>query len=108
MAARLMTVLLSRLDHSIDLRIPVEEEFDPSVLDENWTLFKDLHPEEFDKKPDPATIERLKGTVSGTKPITIRVPTRVLQAFRREADRTGVPYQTLINRALAEMAESIK
>lgn len=107
MAARLMTVLLSRLDHPIDMRNPVEEELDSSVFDEDWTLFKDFHPEEFDKKPGPATVDRLKATVSGTSSISIRVPNRILQAFRRQADKTGVPYQTLINRALDKAADAI-
>lgn len=40
-------------------------------------------------------------TVAGkSQKITIRIPTRVLAAFRAQAAKTGVPYQRLMNRAL--------
>ena len=42
------------------------------------------------------------GPITGTKPITIRVPNRVLRKFWQEAERTGTPYQTLMNRALQD------
>lgn len=44
--------------------------------------------------------------VSGTSPITIRVPNWVLQAFREQSNSTGIPYQTLMNRALAAEGEA--
>lgn len=40
--------------------------------------------------------------VCGSTPVTIRIPNRVLQAFRAQSERTGTKYQTLINRALSE------
>lgn len=46
-------------------------------------------------------------TFSGTKPISIRLHTRVINAFKVEAIKTGTPYQTLMHQALAEAAEKI-
>lgn len=43
--------------------------------------------------------------VSGTKPITIRLHNRVINAFKDEASRTGANYQTLMHRALADASE---
>lgn len=103
---RLLEVLLARLDAPVSLTIP-EVKLEPIEIDEDWSLFKDIHPELFEGKPDPATIKRLKATVSGTKPITIRVPNRVLQVYRQQADEKGVPYQKLMNRALAEAADAM-
>lgn len=40
--------------------------------------------------------------VSGTRSITIRVPAWVLRDFKAQAEKTGVPYQRLINRALTD------
>jgi hypothetical protein len=38
--------------------------------------------------------------VTGTKSITIRMPRRILAAFKKRAKRTSVPYQTLLIREL--------
>lgn len=46
--------------------------------------------------------------VCGTTPITIRIPNRVLQAFRAQSEKTGTKYQTLINRALSDAADTFK
>lgn len=43
--------------------------------------------------------------VSGTKPVTIRVHKRVIDAFKAEAINKGTNYQTLMHRALAAAAE---
>lgn len=43
--------------------------------------------------------------VSGTKPITILLHNRVINAFKDEASRTGANYQTLMHRALADATE---
>ncbi len=42
---------------------------------------------------------------SGTKPVSLRIPNRVINAFRAEAIKTGASYQTLMIRALADAAE---
>ena len=106
LARRLMDVVLARLDAPVSLTIP-ELKLEPMEIDEDWTLFKEINPELFEGKPDPATIKRLKTTTSGTKRITIRVPNWVLQVFRDQAETTGVPYQTLMNRALGEAADAM-
>ena len=43
--------------------------------------------------------------VSGTKPVTIRIPNRVINVFKAEAKKTGRGYQTLMRRSLADAAE---
>lgn len=45
--------------------------------------------------------------LSGTQRISIRVPKRVLRAFKSRARKTGVPYQTLMNRALRVEADKV-
>lgn len=44
--------------------------------------------------------------VSGTKAVSLRIPCRVINAFKYQSMETGTNYQTLMNRALAEAAES--
>ncbi|GAB3189923.1 BrnA antitoxin family protein [Hydrogenophaga aquatica] len=107
LARRLMEVLLSRMDAPVSLTVP-DVKLEPMEIDEDWSLLKETHPEVFEDKLDPATIKRLKATVSGTTPTTIRVHNRVLRAFRQQADETGVPYQTLMNRVLAEAADAME
>lgn len=107
LAKRLMDVLLARLDAPLSLTVP-EAKLEPMDVDEDWSLFKETHPELFEGKPDPATIRRLEATVSGTTPVSIRVPNRVLQIFRQRAESTGVQYQKLMNRVLAEAAEAME
>lgn len=107
LAKRLMEVLLARMDAPVSLTVP-DVKLEPMEIDEDWSLLKETHPMLFDGKPDPDTIKRLKATVSGTQPITIRVPNRVLQVYRQQADEKGVPYQRLMNRALAEAADAME
>jgi len=45
--------------------------------------------------------------ISGTQRISIRVPKRVLRAFKSRARKTGVPYQTLMNRVLRVEADKM-
>lgn len=44
--------------------------------------------------------------ISGTHPICIRVPARVIRAYKLRAEKTGCSYQTLMNRALAAGANA--
>lgn len=44
--------------------------------------------------------------VSGTKAVSLRIPFRVINAFKAQSIKTGTNYQTLMNRALAEAAEN--
>lgn len=104
---RLMDALIARLDAPVSLAIPAEM-LEPMHIDEDWLLFKEAYPDVFEPKPAPSTIKRLKAAVSGTKPITIRVSVRVLAAYRHKAEEKGVPYQRLMNRALAEAAGAIE
>jgi uncharacterized protein (DUF4415 family) len=42
---------------------------------------------------------------AGTRPVSIRVPGRVIHAFKVQAAKSGCGYQTLMNRALRRAAE---
>lgn len=42
---------------------------------------------------------------AGTHPVSIRVPGRVIHAFKVQAAKSGCGYQTLMNRALRRAAE---
>jgi predicted DNA binding CopG/RHH family protein len=103
LAKRLMNELLARLDDPKPLVVP-DVALESVAIDDDWSLFKELHPKSYKSATEPDSAGRLKSTVSGTKPITIRIPNRVLQEFHRQADKTGVPYQTLMNRVLAHAA----
>ena len=48
-----------------------------------------------DARPNPY-IDKLR------KPVTMNLDTYVIDYFKREADRTGVPYQRLINLYLTQ------
>ena len=52
-------------------------------------------------RPNPY-IEKLR------RPITINLDTYAVDYFKREADRTGIPYQRLINLYLVECAREEK
>jgi hypothetical protein len=43
--------------------------------------------------------------MSGSRPICIRVPSRVIRSYKLKAASTGTCYQTLMNRALAAAAK---
>ena len=110
LAKRLMNELLARLDAPNPLVVP-DIALESEKIDNDWSLFTELHPElhpeSYKSATELASAGRLKSTVSGSKPITIRIPNRVLHEFRRQTDRTGVPYQTLMNRVLAEAAAAM-
>ena len=52
------------------------------------------------RRVEPKYVKHLK------KPITMRIDPRVLSYFRRLAERTGIPYQSLINYVLTDYAAS--
>lgn len=42
------------------------------------------------------------------KPVSIKMPTIVIEYFKTEAERTGIPYQTLINLYLLDCVKENK
>lgn len=52
-------------------------------------------------KPNPY-IDKLR------RPVTLNLDTFVVDYFKREADRTGIPYQRLINMFLGQCARDEK
>lgn len=102
-------LLLDRLFAKIDVDDPLglhDEIPVPAVEDEDWSLFEVLSLDEAETiTSKSAGVGPSTEPVSGRKPVTIRVPNRVLRAFRQRADKTGTAYQTLMNRALESAAE---
>lgn len=58
--------------------------------------------------PNPPKVSKAPLPVIGKQSITIRIDRRVLLTFREQAEKTGTPYQTLINRALQDAADTFK
>ena len=54
----------------------------------------------------PPTATPTPVSLPGTRMICIRVPERVIHAYKVESAKTGRPYQTMMNRALKTVAES--
>lgn len=52
----------------------------------------------------PSTTDTPAPSLSGTRPICIRVPARVIHAYKAQAAKTGGSYQTIMNRALSGAA----
>lgn len=59
---------------------------------------------ELEDDPSPAT-GAVPEYVAGTKHVSIRIPNRVVNAFKAEAIKAGKNYQTLMNRVLADATE---
>lgn len=74
-------------------------------IDEFNVDLDQLFPADYLSELRPVTAAVPLTPVSGTRPILIRVPERVIRAFRIEAERKGVGYQTLMNRALKATAD---
>ena len=80
--------------------IPLEDlTFDPMDLDFDIVL------DDISTTPAFTTSKAVRSCkaplpMSGTTPICIRLPNRVINAFKLEADKKGTRYQTLINRTL--------
>lgn len=88
-----------------------EEAFlsEPELLDLSFEVPElDIDDALFSTMPDwkPPTASKAPLPVSGKRPISIRIDGRVLLAFREQAEKTGTPYQTLINRALQDAADT--
>lgn len=59
---------------------------------------------ELEDEPSPTTVA-VPEYVTGTKHLSIRIPNRVVNAFKAEAIKAGTKYQRLMNRVLADAAE---
>lgn len=81
----------------LDYDVNIELDFDVSM---------DLPP--LSAKPAPSLMTASAPAVPchGTRKISIRVPTAVLNAFQAQAKRKGTRGQTLMNRALREASKS--
>jgi predicted DNA binding CopG/RHH family protein len=75
--------------------------FDSADLDVDvYELYARLPP----PSVKPPTTDTPAASLSGTKPICIRVPARVIHAFKVEAAKTGGSYQANMNRVLSVAA----
>ena len=88
--------------------IPLEDlTFDPMDLDFDFDIVLD----DISTTPAFTTSKAVRSykaalPLSGTHPICIRVPARIIKAFRVQADKTGARHQTLMIRALQAAANS--
>lgn len=96
-----LDALLQRIMAVADQPLPGME-FDPAELDVDIDeLYSRLPPPSF-KSP---TTDVPAPPMSGTQLICIRVPARVIHAFKVQAVKTGGNYQTIMNRALNAAAK---
>lgn len=93
--------LMPRILAAADAPFP-EIDFD---IDEFNVDLDQLFPADYLSAPRPVTAAVPLPPVSGTRPVFIRVPERVIRAFKIEAQSKGVGYQTLMSRALLQAAE---
>ena len=90
--------------------IPLEDlTFDPMDLDFDFDF--DIVLDDISTTPAFTTSKAVRSykaalPLSGTHPICIRVPARIIKAFRVQADKTGARHQTLMIRALQAAANS--
>lgn len=89
---------------------PASAMFPGPILDVNAELagldeFLDSLPTTAARVAKPTLTAKPPKPVSGTRPISIRLHLRVINAFKAEAIRTGTSYQTLMHRALADATE---
>lgn len=103
-----LLAVLARARELADEPMPeIDVSLDGLCLLEDEVLDSIMHLEA--TRTGPGAIPGDDGTspVSGTQRISIRVPKRVLRAFKSRARKTGVPYQTLMNRALRVEADKV-
>ena len=94
---------LAKMDEeaaAFDAFLDKEYQATQALLDlrSNLVLNFDLAP-----VPTPVISDALPPTaqvLTGTRKITIRLPNRLLAAYKTQAERTGTRYQTLITRTL--------
>lgn len=78
--------------------LDLDLDFDSADLDFDWSSM-----------PEPSTSSPVAGPappmlMTGTQKISIRVPRRILAAFKKKSALTGVPYQRLVNQVLKAAA----
>ena len=71
--------------------------FDDAFLNFDWEADVPTPPA---GASEPVLLSADKLPAYGSHPISIRVPARVIRAFKAQAARTGGSYQTLMNQAL--------
>lgn len=102
-------LLLERLLAGIATPSPdaLSDEFPvPIEIGDDWSLYTAMHPDEAPSTSIHTGEPPFAEPACGRRSITIRIPNRVLLAFRRQSERTGTAYQTQINRALQDAAEA--
>lgn len=88
--------ILDRIKAAADQPFP-DMNFDFDALDVD---FDDLCAWSPTASVKSSTTDTPAASLSGTKPICIRVPARVIHAFKVQAAKTGGSYQRMMNRAL--------
>lgn len=96
-----LKALIARVMSPPDFSSIPEAEFDP-VLFEPSRLFLDRP----SKAPELLPRTYPSPPLCGTHPICIRVPVRLIRAYKEQARRTGRNYQTLMNDALKKVSDA--
>lgn len=94
--------ILDRINAAADQPFP-DMNFDFDALDVDVDVdvdFDDLCAWSPVAPVNPPTTDTPAPSLCGTRPICIRVPARVIHAFKAQAAKTGGSYQTIMNRAL--------
>lgn len=74
-----------------------------NLTSEEKKLADDFANGKFLKKKDSRDFEKIAKSTKGSR-INLRLQEDVLTFFQKEADKQGIPYQTLINSALFKVA----
>lgn len=82
----------------------LEMEFDDAELSIDWDALPPMTAPASAKAAGAAGAAVSTFPLSGTRPVCIRIPARVIRAFKTQAEKTGGCYQTIMNRALREAA----
>ena len=95
-----LTAIKERAKAAADMPV-MDMEFDDAELNLDWDA---LPPMTMGAPAKAAGAAVSTLPVSGTRPVCIRIPSRVIRAFRSQAEKTGGSYQTIMNRVLREAA----
>lgn len=97
------TSIMERALAAADMPV-LDVEFEDGELNLDWDALPPITRVAPAKPTGTTDAPVSKIPVSGTCPICIRIPARVIHAFKAQAEKTGGNYQTIMNRTLREAA----
>jgi uncharacterized protein (DUF4415 family) len=101
--------MIARIEHAAShpelfpfVELPEDSSLQSIDLDVEFDIdFSVPPPERKPSGPSPAI------SAAGTKKVTIRIPNRIIDAFKANARASGRRYQTEVNRALEKAAQAL-